>query len=145
MLRSKISGNEIIMWLLFLKRILCYWPVKIFASCHARPVDPHKDLGLNPDSPVVYILESNSISDILTLEKLTRKKRLPNPFAKLVYENKAIPRVTFLKKVKFFSSTNHQGYEYEQTMKQWINLAHSENIDIAGFFIMGYTRFMQVI
>lgn len=130
MLRSKISGNEIIMWLLFLKRILCYWPVKIFARCHARPVDPHKDLGLNPDSPVVYILESNSISDILTLEKLTRKKRLPNPFAKLVYENKAIPRVTFLKKVKFFSSTNHQGYEYEQTMKQWINLAHSENIDI---------------
>lgn len=118
------------MWLLLIKRLIFYWPVKIFARCHARPINPHKDLQLNPNDPVVYILESNSVSDLLTLEKLTRKKRMPNPFAKLINNEHSLTRVTFLNKVNFFSSKNNKPFLYESTINSWIEFVKETDIDI---------------
>lgn len=118
------------MWQQLLKRILFYWPVKIFAACHVRPYDPHKELNLSNEASFVFILESNSISDLLTLEKLTRKKRFPNPFSTINSDGISLPRTTYLKKVNFFNSFNHQDYPCEQTINDWIKYSVEKNIDL---------------
>ncbi len=118
------------MWKNGLLRFIFYWPVRIFGRCHAKPIHPQTELAINPDVPVVYVLETNSISDALTLEKLSRKKHLPNPFTPLSYQKKILPRATCLKKVQFFTNKNLPAYEYLPDMQQWVQCCIDNKVDI---------------
>lgn len=51
------------MWKLLLKRFIFYFPVKIFGSCHSQNPNHVTELNLNPEEPIVYVLQSNSIRD----------------------------------------------------------------------------------
>ncbi len=61
-------------------RAIFYVPVKFLGACHYKKENLKDSLNLDDNKRVCYIMQSNSISDMLTLEKLTRAQRLPNPF-----------------------------------------------------------------
>ena len=118
------------MWKLLLKRFIFYFPVKIFGSCHSQNPNHVTELNLNPEEPIVYVLQSNSISDMLTLEKYTRKHRLPNPFSHLVVCGKRLKRSIFLKNVNFLFNKNVSDYDYSPVIQSWINECVNNNINI---------------
>lgn len=114
---------------LFLKRLFWYIPVKIFARCYPYSQNIREDLSLDHNSHIVYVLQSNSISDLLTLEKLTRKQRLPNPFSTLEINKTKLPRSTFLKKTKLFSNSN-EDYNFEPIFKEWLTFCKENNCNL---------------
>ncbi|MFD1007865.1 glycerol-3-phosphate 1-O-acyltransferase PlsB [Oceanisphaera ostreae] len=62
------------------------------------PADPVAELAINLEQPIVYILKTASISDLLTLELCCEKLGLPSPFAPLTIEAHIQPRVICLDK-----------------------------------------------
>ena len=96
-----LACQEALMNTLLLLRYLWYLPVRIFASCNQKPQNPRESLKLDADIPVVYVMQSDSSSNLRTLEKLTRTSRLTNPFVPVTSLGEALTRTVFIKKVPF--------------------------------------------
>ncbi|MFP2769098.1 glycerol-3-phosphate 1-O-acyltransferase PlsB [Oceanisphaera sp. KMM 10153] len=62
------------------------------------PADPVAELAIDPARPVVYILKTASISDLLTLELSTERLGLPGPFEPLRLNGNELPRFICLDK-----------------------------------------------
>ncbi|WP_417616708.1 glycerol-3-phosphate 1-O-acyltransferase PlsB [Oceanisphaera sp.] len=62
------------------------------------PADPVTELVIDLEQPVVYILKTASISDLLTLELSCEQLGLPSPFAPLHIEGCSLPRFICLDK-----------------------------------------------
>ena len=114
---------------LLLLRYLWYLPVRIFASCNPRPLNPREGLKLDADTPVVYVMQSDSISNLLTLEKLTRTSRLPNPFVPVTSLGDPLTRTVFMKKVPFIGG-KARDYGYQKVFRQWIDYCQEYHTDI---------------
>ena len=84
-------------------RAIFYLPVLIFARCNYKK-NNKSNLNLDENKRICYIMQSNSISDMLTLERLTRAQRLPNPFSSIEADKYKIPRTTYMKKANLIFS-----------------------------------------
>ncbi|GGB41593.1 glycerol-3-phosphate acyltransferase [Oceanisphaera marina] len=62
------------------------------------PVDPVTELAIELGQPIVYILKTASISDLLTLELSCEKLGLPSPYSPLQIAGHSLPRVICLDK-----------------------------------------------
>lgn len=64
------------------------------------PQDPFADLNLDINKPMVYVLKTESISDLSALNEVTLKFGLPSPFESLVINGNVFPRVVYLENAK---------------------------------------------
>lgn len=103
-----------------LLRAVFYIPVKILGACHYKKENLKSSIKLDDNKRVCYVMQSNSISDMLTLEKLTRAQRLPNPFSYIELDGHKIPRTTYMKKVNWIFSGKAKDYNFEKTFREWI-------------------------
>ncbi len=113
-----------------LLRAVFYLPVKIFGSCNYKKENLKSSINLDDSKRVCYVMQANSISDMLTLEKLTRAQRLPNPFSHISHEGEKIPRTTYMKKVNFFFSGKAADYGFEKTFALWRQYAEETGEDL---------------
>lgn len=118
------------MKLILLLRLIWLWPVKIFASCNPKQKNPREEMQLDTDTPIVYVMQSDSISDLLTLEKFTQKSRLPNPFTPVLYDGETLPRTVYMKKVPFFSSHKSSDYHYQKVFTIWEEFCRKHKADL---------------
>ncbi len=82
----------------WLFKIIFYLPIKLLVKSTTIPGDPVSDLNIDTGKPIVYILKTNSISDLLALHFHSRAVSLPSPFRPLVLNGKRVPRYLFLYK-----------------------------------------------
>ena len=58
-------------------------------------LDDLNDLGIYPDGPVVYVLRDASMSDLLVVERETRRMNLPSPLASASFGSQHLRRRSF--------------------------------------------------
>lgn len=110
-------------------RAIFYLPVLIFARCNYKK-NNKSNLNLDENKRICYIMQSNSISDMLTLERLTRAQRLPNPFSSIEADKYKIPRTTYMKKANLIFSGKSKDYHFEHVFKQWFDFIDKTGDDI---------------
>lgn len=72
------------------------WPVSLLVKSKLVPQDPVKELGLNPDLPIIYTFKTASASDLLAVQRQCRLLGLPDPTEPLILGGKVLPRSLFL-------------------------------------------------
>jgi len=68
------------------------WPVRLLVRSKLIPEDPCQDLDIDPDKPVIYVLKTESVTDLLALERITQSTSLPAPTDELKLGDRTIPR-----------------------------------------------------
>lgn len=68
------------------------WPVRLLVRSKVIPKDPCQDLDIDPDKPIIYVLKTESVTDLLALERLTKSLSLPAPTDELKLGDSVIPR-----------------------------------------------------
>lgn len=58
-------------------------------------LDDLNALGVYPDAPVVYVLRDAAMSDILVVERETRRMKLPSPLAPVDFADQHLRRRSF--------------------------------------------------
>ena len=71
---------------------LLRWPVRLLVKSKLVPRDPCTELGIDPQKPVVYILKTESVTDLIALERIAKKLGLPNPNTPISIGGKELPR-----------------------------------------------------
>ncbi len=64
------------------------------------PHEPFKDLNLDPDKPLVYVMKTESVSDMAALSEITAGLGLPSPYDPLEVGGESTPRVVCLEGAK---------------------------------------------
>jgi glycerol-3-phosphate O-acyltransferase len=75
----------------WLRRILYLW-----VNSRVVPSDPLRDLGLDPQKPVCYVVRSNSLSDLLVLDEHCRRAGLPRPVMSTSALRKGKPGASYI-------------------------------------------------
>ncbi|WP_025821512.1 glycerol-3-phosphate 1-O-acyltransferase PlsB [Shewanella marina] len=64
------------------------------------PQDPFSDLNLDPAKPLVYVLKTESLSDVAALYEVTKKLGLPSPYDELQVDGLRTPRIVCIESAK---------------------------------------------
>ncbi|MBV7316926.1 glycerol-3-phosphate 1-O-acyltransferase PlsB [Shewanella sp. NIFS-20-20] len=64
------------------------------------PTDPFADLNLDPNKPLIYVMKTESFSDMAALSDVTAKFGLPSPYDELKCQGQSLPRVVCLSRAK---------------------------------------------
>ncbi len=119
--QTVIAGLCILFTWLF--KIIFYLPIKLLVKSTTIPVDPVSDLNIDTGKPVVYILKTNSISDLLALHFHSRAVSLPSPFRPLVLNGKRVPRYLYLYKTPWlFNRRAVRRSICFKIFKKWMNV-----------------------
>ncbi len=88
------------------------WIQKKLVHTIVVPQDPFEDLNLDPNKPLVYVMKTDSISDITALSEVTDRLGLPSPYSPLDLGEKTISRVVCLEGAKplFGKRENNEYY-----------------------------------
>ena len=73
---------------------------KWFVHTIVVPQHPFSDLNLDADKPIVYVMKTESISDMAALSEMTQKLGLPSPYDDIQLNNEVVPRVVYLSPAK---------------------------------------------
>ena len=73
---------------------------KWFVHTIVVPQQPFSDLNLDADKPIVYVMKTESISDMAALSEMTQKLGLPSPYDDIQLNNEVVPRVVYLSPAK---------------------------------------------
>jgi len=68
------------------------WPVRLLVRSKLIPEDPCQELDIDRDKPIIYVLKTESVTDLLALERLTQSVSLPAPTDELRLGDRVIPR-----------------------------------------------------
>ncbi len=68
------------------------WPLRLFVTSKLVPKDPCSELGIDPEKPIIYVLKSESASDLLALESVCNRLSLPAPTQPITIGGKELPR-----------------------------------------------------
>ncbi|WP_100642609.1 glycerol-3-phosphate 1-O-acyltransferase PlsB [Alteromonas facilis] len=75
-----------------------YWPVKLLVRSKSIPADVESELGIDKAKPIVYLLQTDSITDQLALRFITKKLGLPDPNGHFETDGVRLPRSLFLRR-----------------------------------------------
>ncbi|MDX1302701.1 glycerol-3-phosphate 1-O-acyltransferase PlsB [Photobacterium sp.] len=71
-------------------------PLSLLVKTNSIPSDPVKDLELDLEQPIIYILPFRSNTDLMTLRSSTQELGLPDPLSPLVIGNRQFPRHAYV-------------------------------------------------
>ena len=103
----------------FLSRIINRFWVKSAVV----PQNPLAELKLDLSRPIIYVLDQNSVSDLLTLQKACRELALPDPYQSISLQNESMLGIIYLHDWHVFKKTslkkNQPSYlkRYQQLLK----------------------------
>ena len=71
---------------------LLRWPQRLFVRSKLIPRDPCAELHIDPSKPLIYVLKTESVSDLLALERIAERLGLPSPSEEVVIGGQSFPR-----------------------------------------------------
>ena len=83
-------------WFFKILRTIQKW----FVHTVVVPQQPFVDLKLNADKPIVYVMKTESVSDLAALSEMTEKLGLPSPYDDIHIHDVTLPRVVCLSPAK---------------------------------------------
>lgn len=114
-----------------LARALCRLPIRLLVNHRSLPEDPVSQLGLDPARPIVYALNTDSLSDLLTLELCTRELGLPSPFTPLTWQGQSHPRYVCLDRTPLPFGLKRRTAPNLATFQEWLALhQHDSQLDV---------------
>lgn len=107
------------------------WIQKKLVHTIVVPQDPFDDLNLDPNRPFVYVMKTESVSDIAALSEITEKLGLPSPYKTLEVNGISTPRVVCLEGAKPIFGQREGPEHYTHCFKRLLR-AHknSDKLDI---------------
>ncbi|ABZ74847.1 Glycerol-3-phosphate O-acyltransferase [Shewanella halifaxensis HAW-EB4] len=93
------------------------------------PHDPFDDLNLDPSKPLVYVMKTESVSDIAALSEMTEKLGLPSPYEELEVNGIRAPRVVCLEGSKPLFGQREGGEQYIDYFKRLLSV-HKQNLEL---------------
>ncbi len=95
---------------------------KWFVHSVAVPQQPFSDLNLNAHKPIVYVMKTQSISDMAALSEVTRKLGLPDPYDDIQLNNETVPRVVSLSSAQPLFGRKSEANVFLKNFKQLLRL-----------------------
>lgn len=80
-------SNSLSRWVNILR-----WPVRLLVKSKLVPRDPCKELGIDPEKPIIYVLKTESVTDLLALERICKSFKLPSPTKSLRIGESKLPK-----------------------------------------------------
>ncbi|MDP2559560.1 glycerol-3-phosphate 1-O-acyltransferase PlsB [Psychrobium sp. 1_MG-2023] len=68
------------------------WPVRFLVRSKLVPKDPCAELNIDRHKPIVYVLKTESLTDLVALERICKSLKLPLPTQPLQLGERKIPR-----------------------------------------------------
>lgn len=105
------------------------WVQKWMVQTIVVPHDPFDDLNIDPTKPLVYLMKTESISDIAALSEITEGFGMPSPYEPLQLDGLRVPRVVCLEGRKPLFGKRESGEKFLNYFTRLLSL-HSENADL---------------
>ena len=116
------------------------WPLKLFIRSKIIPSQLDK-LDVDSSKPIFYVLKHDSLSNILTLQRVCKKLKLPDPFSPVVLNGQSFDRYICLDKLPLLRTQQGSQTEAEPLVGELLNLhTQDSNLDcllIPAFFAWG--------
>ncbi len=68
------------------------WPIRALVRSKLIPKDPCTELNIDPEKPIVYVLRSESVTDLIAAERICQSLNLPSPTEKIKIGSQYISR-----------------------------------------------------
>jgi glycerol-3-phosphate O-acyltransferase len=105
------------------------WIQKKLVLTIVVPHDPFEDLNLDPSKPLVYVMKTESVSDIAALSEITGKFGLPSPYNDLEVNGVTAPRVVCLEGSKPLFGERESAEQYLHCFKRLLSV-HKQNEEL---------------
>ncbi|MBB1381148.1 glycerol-3-phosphate 1-O-acyltransferase, partial [Shewanella sp. SR41-2] len=105
------------------------WIQKWMVQTIVVPHDPFDDLNIDPTKPLVYLMKTESISDIAALSEITEGFGLPSPYEPLQLDGLTVPRVVCLEVRKPLFGKRESGDKFLNYFTSLLSL-HSESPEL---------------
>ncbi|PKG55665.1 glycerol-3-phosphate 1-O-acyltransferase [Shewanella sp. Choline-02u-19] len=105
------------------------WIQKKLVHTIVVPHDPFEDLNLDPSKPLVYVMKTESVSDIAALSEITGKFGLPSPYNDLEVNGVTAPRVVCLEGSKPLFGERESAEQYLHCFKRLLSV-HKQNEEL---------------
>lgn len=105
------------------------WIQKKLVHTIVVPHDPFDDLNLDSDKPLVYVMKTESISDIAALSEMTEKLGLPSPYEPLKVEGETAPRVVCVEGAKPLFGQREGNQHYLESFTRLLS-AHKQHPEL---------------
>jgi len=93
------------------------------------PHEPFKDLNLDPDKPLAYVMKTESVSDIAALSEITADLGLPSPYEPLEVGGESAPRVVCLEGAKPLMGKRESNHFFLNSFMSLLKI-HKERPDL---------------
>ncbi len=104
-------------------------PTKWLVKTKSIPADLEKELGIDKSRPIVYLLRTHSITDLLSLKMSAKSLGLPSPVEPIKVAGKEVPSALFLQEPQSLFSRKIKGTDIDAEMAKLLDL-HRDNKDI---------------
>ncbi|WP_018691375.1 glycerol-3-phosphate 1-O-acyltransferase PlsB [Algicola sagamiensis] len=81
------------------------WPIRFLVKTKLLPENPVESLSINTKQPVVYVLKTESSTDLQVVAALSEMMGLPSPFEPLYVDGEQLPRFIALQRARVFGSS----------------------------------------
>ncbi|MFQ3251285.1 MAG: glycerol-3-phosphate O-acyltransferase [Glaciecola sp.] len=112
----------------FFRKILTS-PIRWLISVNSVPANIETELGINKQKPIIYLLQTESIADLVALQKSTAGLGLPNPVAPIEFLGQSHKRCYFLTRPQSLFSRKIKKTSIEDVFTNTF-LLHRENPEL---------------
>lgn len=106
-------------------------PTRWLLKANHTPADLEGELGISKDKPIIYLLKTDSATDIIALELVTKKLGLPNPFKPIKLADQQTPATLFVEKPRSYFSNKRKVTDIARNSAEMFKLhRQDENLDI---------------
>ncbi|WGE32271.1 glycerol-3-phosphate 1-O-acyltransferase PlsB [Actinobacillus genomosp. 2] len=117
--------------LLNLYRKVLNIPLSLLVKSRSIPTDPIKELGLNLEQPILYVLPYTSQTDLLILQKNCLALNLPDPLQNNEVSGQLLPRYVFLDEGRRFFKSKGAKSETESIFYRYLDLHRTlQDLDV---------------
>lgn len=114
---------------IFLK--LIKYPTRWLLKPSNTPGDIEGELGISKDKPIIYLLKTDSGTDLIALELVTERLGLPNPFKRISIAGQQRPATLFVEKPRSYFFNKNKATDIAQNSAEMFKLhREDENLDI---------------
>ncbi|MBT0586204.1 glycerol-3-phosphate 1-O-acyltransferase PlsB [Alteromonas oceanisediminis] len=75
-----------------------YWPVRLLVRAKSIPQDVESELGIDRNKPIIYLLQTDSVTDQLALSFACKQRGLPSPIDDIQQAGATLPSSVFLRR-----------------------------------------------